>query len=40
MRLTLTEHFGDDKIVGMGGVFVMKIGKAKQHVMNQVTETI
>lgn len=39
MRLTLTEHFSDDKVVGLGGVFVMKEGKAKQHVMSQFSST-
>lgn len=35
MRLTLAEHFSYDKTVGLGGVFVLKQGKAKQHVMDQ-----
>lgn len=39
MRHTLTEHFPEDKTVGLGGVFVMKEGKAKQHVMDQFSET-
>lgn len=32
IRKSLTKHFGD-KLVGLGGTFVMQQGKAKQHVM-------
>lgn len=39
MRITLAEYFTEDKIVGLGGVFIMKEGKAKQHVMDQFSET-
>lgn len=39
VRLTLAEYFTDDKTVGLGGVFLMKQGKAKQHVMDQFSET-
>lgn len=39
MRLTLAEYFTEDKVVGLGGVFLMKEGKAKQHVMDQFSAT-
>lgn len=39
MRLTLVEYFTDDKTVGLGGVFLLKEGKAKQHVMDQFSKT-
>lgn len=41
MRLALTQHYGDDSIktVGLGGCFVMKSGKAKQHVMDDFSKT-
>jgi len=39
MRLTLASHFTEDKTVGLGGVFILKAGKAKQHVMDQFSET-
>jgi len=39
MRLTLADYFTDDKTVGLGGVFQLSKGKAKQHVMNQFSET-
>lgn len=39
MRLTLAEYFTEDKVVGLGGVFLMKEGKAKQHVMDQFSST-
>lgn len=39
MRLTLVEYFTDDKTVGLGGCFLMKEGKAKQHVMDQFSKT-
>lgn len=39
IRLTLAEYFTEDKIVGLGGVFIMKEGKARQHVMDQFSET-
>ena len=38
MRLTLAEYFTEDKTVGLGGVFLLKEGKAKQHVMDQFSE--
>lgn len=39
MRLVLADHFPKDKTVGLGGVFLLKEGKANQHVMNQFSET-
>lgn len=38
MRLTLADYFTDDKVVGLGGTFLLKEGKAKQHVMDQFSE--
>lgn len=38
MRLACTQHFGD-KIVGIGGAFLLKEGKAKQHVMDDFSKT-
>jgi hypothetical protein len=41
MRLALTRHFGEDsnsQIVGLGGVFQIKCGKAKQHVMDDFSK--
>lgn len=38
MRLTLHEYFTDDKTVGLGGVFLLKEGKAKQHVMDHFSK--
>jgi hypothetical protein len=38
MRLTLANHF-TDQTVALGGVFIMKEGKAKQHVMDQFSKT-
>jgi len=38
MRLALADYFTDDKVVGLGGVFVMKKGKAHQHVMAPFSE--
>lgn len=38
MRTTLAEHYGD-KIVGMGGTFLIKKGKARQHVMPDFSKT-
>lgn len=38
MRVACTQQFGD-KIVGIGGAFVMKEGKAKQHVMDDFSTT-
>lgn len=32
IRKSLAKHY-DDKLVGLGGVFVLQQGKAKQHVM-------
>jgi hypothetical protein len=37
MRLTLAEHF-TEKTIGLGGVFLLKEGKAKQHVMDQFSK--
>lgn len=37
MRVACTKHYGD-KIVGIGGAFVMKEGKAKQHVMDDFSK--
>lgn len=41
MRLALTRHFGDEsgKTVGLGGCFLLKSGKAKQHVMDDFSKT-
>ena len=33
MRLTLTDYFTADKTVALGGVFLLKEGKAREHVM-------
>lgn len=38
IRLAVTDHFKTET-VGMGGVFVMKEGLARQHVMDQFSET-
>lgn len=38
MRLTLTEYFTEDKTVGLGGVFLLKEGKANQHVMDNFSK--
>lgn len=38
IRTALAEHYGD-KTVGLGGVFLLKNGKAKQHVMSPFSET-
>jgi Domain of Unknown Function (DUF1907) len=38
MRLTLAKHF-TDKTVGLGGVFILEEGKAKQHVMDKFSKT-
>ncbi|XP_055624610.1 ester hydrolase C11orf54 homolog [Toxorhynchites rutilus septentrionalis] len=37
IRTTLAQHYGD-KTVGLGGVFLLKNGKAKQHVMSPFSE--
>lgn len=39
MRIGLTEYYSSDKVVGLGGVFVMKTGKANIHVMDKFSET-
>lgn len=39
MRLTLTKHYPEDQTIGMGGVFLLKNGKAKQHVMDAFSKT-
>ncbi|KAF9411173.1 hypothetical protein HW555_009946 [Spodoptera exigua] len=33
IRETLKNHYGDDKIVGLGGMFMLRSGKVKFHVM-------
>lgn len=33
MRHTLANFYGEDKPVGLGGVFVIQKGKAKIHIM-------
>lgn len=38
IRTTLEQHYGD-RTVGLGGVFLLKNGKAKQHVMSPFSET-
>lgn len=38
MRIACAEHYSD-KTVGVGGVFLMKQGKAKQHVMDDFSKT-
>lgn len=38
MRKVLAEYFTDDKTVGLGGVFLLKAGKAKQHVMDDFSK--
>lgn len=38
IRTTLEKHYGE-RTVGMGGVFLLKNGKAKQHVMSPFSET-
>lgn len=37
IRKTLTDKY-TDKIVGLGGVFLLKNGKAKQHVMQDFSK--
>lgn len=37
MRLSMAEHF-KDQTVGVGGVFILKTGKAKQHVMDDFSK--
>lgn len=34
----MAEYFTDEKTIGLGGVFLLKEGKAKQHVMDQFSE--
>jgi Domain of Unknown Function (DUF1907) len=38
IRLTLVEHFPKEKTVALGGVFLLKEGKVKQHVMDQFSK--
>ncbi|XP_058463068.1 ester hydrolase C11orf54 homolog [Malaya genurostris] len=38
IRTALEQHYGE-RTVGMGGVFLLKKGKAKQHVMSPFSET-
>lgn len=38
IRKTLADHYGD-KVVGLGGSFILKEGKAKQHVMPDFSAT-
>lgn len=38
IRTTLEQHYGD-RTVGLGGVFLLKNGKAKQHVMSPFSKT-
>jgi hypothetical protein len=39
IRETLSEYFTEDHVVGLGGVFLLKEGKAKQHVMDDFSKT-
>lgn len=39
MRKGLTENYSDGRIVGLGGAFVMKTGKAHVHVMDEFSQT-
>lgn len=39
MRTGLTKHYSDGQVVGLGGVFVMKAGAAKIHVMDGFSAT-
>lgn len=39
MRVTLADYFTLDKTIGLGGVFLLKTGKAKQHVMDDFSKT-
>ncbi|CAO1302734.1 unnamed protein product [Diamesa tonsa] len=39
VRNTLAEYYTDDKTVGLGGVFLLKNGKANQHVMDDFSKT-
>lgn len=39
MRRGLSSHYAENEIVGLGGVFVMKNGKARIHVMDQFSDT-
>lgn len=39
MRKGLSEHYSEDKIVGLGGAFVMKAGKMHVHVMDDFSKT-
>lgn len=39
MRIGLTEKYSDDKVVGLGGVFVMSKGIANIHVMDEFSKT-
>ena len=39
MRLILASHFPEHQTVGLGGVFLLKSGKVKQHVMDSFSKT-
>ncbi|XP_018336914.1 ester hydrolase C11orf54 homolog isoform X2 [Agrilus planipennis] len=39
IRETLAKRYFDDKIIGLGGTFLLKEGKAKQHVMPAFSKT-
>ena len=39
MRLVLNQHFPQDQTVGLGGVFLLKSGSVKQHVMDSFSKT-
>lgn len=39
MRVGLTEKYGEDKVVGLGGFFYMKAGNFNIHVMDKFSET-
>ncbi|XP_026477083.1 ester hydrolase C11orf54 homolog [Ctenocephalides felis] len=38
IRTALSEHYGD-QVVGLGGTFLLKQGRARQHVMTDFSET-
>jgi hypothetical protein len=39
MRKVLTDFFPEDKMVGLGGVFLLKTGRARHHVMDDFLDT-
>lgn len=39
MRVGLSEKYSDGQVVGLGGAFVMKTGKARVHVMSDFSKT-